>query len=66
MEALELLFWIITIVLNWRMFICVAVAGTSGFILIHHFGGNPWTWTTFSVLIIVSAIIGYLWEKQAD
>ena len=66
MEALELLFWIITLLLNWRIFICIALAGTSGFLLIHQFGGNPWTWTAFSILLLVFAIIGFLWEKRSE
>ena len=66
LDVLEIIFFLFTILLNWRMCICLAGAVGCGILLVHQFPDQPWTWVAFTVLVITGALIGYVWEQCAD
>ena len=62
---LEALFWVITALLNWRMFACVMGAAVGGLLLGHLFDYHPFTTVITVHLIIAGAVLGYRWERNA-
>ena len=66
LAVLEILYWIVSIVFNWRMCICIIGAAACGLLLGHLLDYQPWTTVITTHLIIAGAILGYRWERKAD
>ena len=62
MDVLEALIWLIMLILNWRILICVSAAGLCTMLMVSIAPDQSWPWIVGIFMIAMSLIGGSIWE----